>query len=236
MSFWNLSRCIVPGKLSRNSFPFHFWVIFRFHLNFLGIPYYNSLDGIPISRSIWGYDLLILVSEIPTVPKRQCCSCGELRDPNDPISISSFGYRKFWWDGINRYVLGSVVLNNLVVSLRPFGPHDSSTMHRKFHSLWYVGFFGSSILGGDSQRTCPSPNPIVLYVFVIFLWRTAENNDMRLDKATFRKVEFAMRFVQDGHVMNEIEILRKGNSDFSAVTSNACHTLFSYWLFYFGFL
>ena len=28
---------------------------------------------------------------------------------------------------------------------------------------------------------------------------TAENNDMILDKATFRKVEFALRFVQDGH-------------------------------------
>lgn len=50
---------------------------------------------------------------------------------------------------------------------------------------------------------------------------------MILDKATFRKVEFALRFVQDGHVMNEIEILRKGNSDLSAATRNACHTVFS---------
>ncbi len=35
-------------------------------------------------------------------------------------------------------------------------------------------------------------------------------------KVAFPKVEFAMRCVQDGNVMNEVELLRKGNSDLSA--------------------
>lgn len=69
----------------------------------LGVPYSNSLDGIPSSRSIWGYDLLILVSEIPTVPWFRQCSWEVNFGIQLKISITSSFIVKFWWDGINTW-------------------------------------------------------------------------------------------------------------------------------------
>ena len=174
-------------------------MIFRFHLIFWGVPDSNSLDGIPSSRSIWGYDLLILVSEIPTVPWFRQCSWEVNFGIQLKISRTSSFIVKFWWDGTNTYLLGScghTTFGKSLLTLCPWLKYDGQNPSfllicriSRVQASWVV----------TVRELVHHQIPSCLYVFVELSWRKAENNDMILDKATFLKVEFAMRFVQDGH-------------------------------------